>query len=268
VRSLILLFSLFSAVSADAVPPAPVQTTANCEAPSYASDTLTCEDAGLRELDTLLALRIAHRNATLSSTTDDEMDQDWFQRSRLCAFEADHRACLLAAYCFRLAAIDDSDRMKHTECDEPPVGYIPVSAISESGFARDKLYVETLSGSEIGLWGFFDQQNIYGDDRAKDVLGDWWSGYGPDPSTWQFNLKANQDDGAGHSFPVRVSNDMLRDDLLRVFLQDARSGRSTKVYLRGRISTYPAPLNASTRYGLSMVLQSTWDVRLGPVLQR
>lgn len=228
----------------------------------------TCEDMRLRELDSLLAKSIAQRKATLTSPADPEGDQGWFRRSRLCAFEADHRACLLAAYCFRLSAIEGSDWLAGTECNEPLAGYNPASSVSESGFASDRLGAEILSGMETGLWGFVDHQNIYGDDRARDVLGDLWSGYGPDAGTWQFNLKANQDDSVGQSFPVQIPNDILRDDLLRVFLKDARSGRPTKVYLKGSIAIFPAPLNATTRYGLSMELQSSWGVRLGLVPQR
>ncbi len=49
----------------------------------------------------------------------------------------------------------------------------------------------------------------------KLILGDWWSGEGPDATTWRFNLKAEADDEVGHSFPVHVPNDPGRDDLLR-----------------------------------------------------
>ncbi len=43
-------------------------------------------------------------------------------------------------------------------------------------------------GQEIMVWGFVDHSNIYGDDGAKKILEDWWSGDEPSATTWSFNL--------------------------------------------------------------------------------
>jgi hypothetical protein len=263
-RRLFCLLILFIPALSGAVPPPPEQLTADCEAPTFASDMLVCEDAGLRELDRSLALRIEQREDAETGASADESDQDWFTRSRLCAFETDHRECLVTAYCLRLANFDRSDWINHVECSEPLPGYLPASSISRAGFVSDSDKVQDLLGRETGIWGFVDHQNLYGDDDARLILGDWWSGYGPDPATWQFGLKANPDDPTGQSFTVRVPNDMLRDDLLRLFVQDARAGRPTQVHLKGIISTFPAPINATTLLGLSMQLQSTRNIYLGP----
>jgi uncharacterized protein len=263
-RNLFCLLIMFFPALASAVPPPPVQLTADCEAPTYASDLLVCEDAGLRELDRALGLRIEEREESETGAGADEGDLDWFRRSRLCAFEPDQRECLVAAYCLRLAFFDRSDWINHVECSAPLPGYIPTSAISKAGFVSDKGKVESLLGRETGVWGFVDHQNLYGDDQAKLVLGDWWSGYSPDPAAWQFKLKANADDPAGQSFTVQVPNDMLRDDLLRLFAQDASAGRPTQVHLKGLISTFPAPANTVTLLGLSMELGSSWDIQPGP----
>ena len=262
-RKIILFLSLFSAAHAMAVPPPPIQVTADCATPSYASDMLVCEDAGLRELDKSLAMRIAQRENTVAGPTGNDSDQDWFRRSRLCAFESEHRECLVTAYCLRLALIDRGDWISHTECSEPLPGSVPVSSFTHSGFVSSEGRVESLLGREIAIWGFVDQQNLFGDDDTKLILGDWWAGYGPDSAIWQFKLKAHENDHAGQSFAVQVPNDLLRDDLLRLFVRDAEAGQPTKVYLTGIISTFPAPTNARTLLGLSMELQSSRDIRLG-----
>lgn len=263
-RNLFYLLIMFIPVAAGAVPPPPSQVTADCAAPTHASDMLVCEDAGLRELDRSLALRIEQRGDAETGANAVESDLDWFSRSRLCAFEPEQRECLVAAYCLRLAYFDRSDWINHVECSAPLPGYIPAAAISKAGFVSDKGKVESLLGRESGLWGFVDHQNLYGDDEAKRVLGDWWSGYPPDRTTWQFKLKASADDPAGQSFTVQVPNDVLRDDLLRLFVQDASAGRPTQVHLTGVISTFPAPSNTMTLLGLSMKPGSSWDIHPGP----
>ena len=105
VRTFLLLLSCFVPLTAAAVPPPPVQVTANCDAPTYASDFLVCKDADLMQLDGLLARVIGQRNEGSSELVGRESDQDWLRRSRLCAFEADHRGCLRAAYCARIALL-------------------------------------------------------------------------------------------------------------------------------------------------------------------
>jgi uncharacterized protein len=118
VQKFIFLLTLISPALANAVPPPPAQLTADCEAPTYASDMLVCVDAGLRELDLLLAMRIGQREESVADASGNESDQDWFRRSRLCAFETDHRECLVEAYCLRLALIDRSEVINHVECQD------------------------------------------------------------------------------------------------------------------------------------------------------
>jgi len=249
---------------AGATPPPPAQLTADCTSPTYASDVLVCEDAGLRELDKSLARRIEQLTQATANPSRDESDQEWFRRSRLCAFEAEQRECLVAAYCMRLAHFDRSDWINHVDCSEPLPGYVAAASISKSGFVSDEARVRNLLGREIGVFGFVDHLNIFGDEQARLILGDLWAGYGSDSATWQFKLKAKKNDGPGQSFTVRVQNDMLRDDLLRLIVQDAAAGRPTPVHLTGVISTFAAPSNARTLLGLSMELESSWDVHLGP----
>jgi hypothetical protein len=110
-----------------------------------------------------------------------------------------------------------------TWCDERIDGYMAASSISANGFARDAKEIRKAQGQEIELWGFVDHRNLYGDAGAKRILGEWWSGDGPDAATWRFDLKARENDEAGHSFAVRVPDDGGRDDLLRAFLADARA---------------------------------------------
>lgn len=264
IRVVFCVMIMLATALAGATSPPPAQLTADCTSPTYASDVLICEDAGLRELDKSLALRIERRDQAMASPGGNESDLEWFRRSRLCAFETDQRECLVSAYCMRLAHFDRSDWINHAECSEPLPGYVAAASVSKSGFVSDEARLRELLGGEIGMFGFVDHQNLYGDEDARRILGDWWAGYGPDSTTWQFKLKANENDSAGQSFTVRVQNDMLRDDLLRLFVLDAEAGRPTPVHLTGIISTFPAPANHKTLLGLSMELESTWDIHLGP----
>jgi hypothetical protein len=147
-------------------------------------------------------------------------------------------------------------------CSRQIGDYQAASSISKDGFARNEQQMSELNGQEIKLWGFVDHSNLYGDEGTKAILEDWWSGEGPDASTWRFNLKAGENDEAGHSFPVYVPNDDGRDNLLRLFLADAKEQRPTKVFVMGKIFTYEAPTNIASQTGLYMELQSSNDIQL------
>jgi hypothetical protein len=142
--------------------------------------------------------------------------------------------------------------------------YTAAASISKDGFARDAQQVTDLQGQEVKLWGYVDHGNLYGDESAKAVLGEWWSGEGPDDYTWRFNLKASQNDAIGQSFAVYVPNDAGRDELLRTFLADAQEQRPTKVFLTGKPFTFEAPTNAGVFTGLYLELNSSGDVLLEP----
>lgn len=88
---------------AAAVPPPIAQETANCAAPTYASDTLVCRDEVLSLLDHELRDLLPVRDA--ANQLDIEPQADWFRRSRLCAFEQNHYDCLRAAYRERIAVV-------------------------------------------------------------------------------------------------------------------------------------------------------------------
>jgi hypothetical protein len=245
-----------------AVPPPPVQVTANCAAPAYASDQQVCQDSELLELDRMLGELIASRNAAAAGPATAESDEEWFRRSRMCAFEGDQRDCLRAAYCLRIAWLDRAGVDLPPACAVPAADYLPASSISTSGFARKPATAQLSGSGEVLLWGFVDHGNLYGDDGTKNLLGDWWSGAGPDATSWRFNLKAGIDDPVGASFAVHVPNDLLRDDLLRVFRADAEAGRPTRVYLRGSLFSFEAPTNSGALTGLRMELSSSRDIRL------
>ena len=140
--------------------------------------------------------------------------------------------------------------------------YTAASSISENGFARDEKHVRELEDQVVQIWGFVDRANMYGDEGAQEILGEWWGGEGPSATTWRFNLKAREDDEAGQSFAVHVPNDEGRDDLLRAFVADARAQEPTRVFVKGRIFTFDAPANAVSRTGLYMELQSSHDILL------
>lgn len=147
-------------------------------------------------------------------------------------------------------------------CRDTAGGPIAASAISENGFARDGQAMRALDGTRIRVWGFVDHGNLYGDEGAREILGQWWSGEGPDADTWSFHLKAEEDDEVGHSFAILVPDGEERDDLLRAFVADAEGGRPTGVVVTGTLRTFDAPTQAATRTGLSLVLQSSRDLLL------
>ena len=148
-------------------------------------------------------------------------------------------------------------------CDGRIGNYVAASSISTNGFARNDNGLRNADGQTIQIWGFVDHRNMYGNDGAKKILEEWWSGDGSSTS-WSFNLKGEEHDEPGHSFAVHVPNDQGRDGLLRVFLKDARERRPTKVFLKGKIFTFDAPMNFGVGTGLNMELQSSRDVLLEP----
>lgn len=143
-----------------------------------------------------------------------------------------------------------------------PDDYLAASSISRDGFAINDDEMRQLDGQEVMLWGYVDHGNLYGDESARELLGDWWSGDGPDASTWRFNLKAQADDAVGKSFAVTVPNDPGRDDLLRAFVADAQAGRPTKVFVTGRLATFDAPSSDRVRTGLMLDVPSSGDILL------
>jgi hypothetical protein len=147
-------------------------------------------------------------------------------------------------------------------CGEQRGEYIAASSISRNGFARDAEAMRKLDGQEVSIWGYVDQGNIYGNEQAREILGDWWSGDGPTATSWRFNLKANPDDAVGRSFEVRVPNDEARDEFLRRFVADANARRPTRVFLTGTIITVDVPTTNATLTGLVLKLQSSDDMLL------
>ena len=142
--------------------------------------------------------------------------------------------------------------------------YLPLSEIVRNGFVGDEGEVEELRGRELRLWGFVDQGNLYGDADAKRVLGEWWSGDGPDADTWRFNLKAKSSDPVGRSFAVLVPNDEGRECRLQRFATDARARRATKVFVTGRLFTFHAPTQTLDLTGVYLRLSSSQDIRFNP----
>lgn len=143
-----------------------------------------------------------------------------------------------------------------------PGDYRAASSISRDGFAINDDEIRQLDGQEAMVWGYVDHGNLYGDEGARAILGDWWSGDGPDASTWRFNLKAQADDAVGKSFAVTVPNDAGRDALLRQFVADAQAQRPTRIFVTGRLTTFEAPSSDRVRTGLTLDVQSSSDITL------
>ncbi|MBA4306338.1 MAG: hypothetical protein C0429_06330 [Sphingopyxis sp.] len=116
------------------VPPPVEQSTADCARPVYASDQLVCSDPELRQLDAELAAK-SRVPAAWSGSALIESDGQWFKRRSHCAFESDHRICLLQSYRDRLSFLESAtqtrDQMAVASCamwglveiDRMPNGY-------------------------------------------------------------------------------------------------------------------------------------------------
>jgi hypothetical protein len=90
-----------------AIPPPPEQRTADCTAPTYATDALVCGDATLLETDREL-VRLYDAAATTGVRIEGalaESSTDWLRRRSRCAFSPDHRACVVAAYRERMSVV-------------------------------------------------------------------------------------------------------------------------------------------------------------------
>lgn len=116
--------SLAAASASAPVPPPPVQETADCQRPTYATDQLVCADAGLRGLDAEMVRYLgAIRSATLPASIWFEDQSAWFKRRSLCAFESDHRACVTLAYRTRMIELREAGRIhsagRPIRCDPP-----------------------------------------------------------------------------------------------------------------------------------------------------
>lgn len=86
------------------VPPPIVQIRADCARPQYASDTLVCGDPELAALDAEVAGLAATAPARAAAAIWEDQ-AEWFRRRSLCAFNANHRDCLIAAYVDRRSVL-------------------------------------------------------------------------------------------------------------------------------------------------------------------
>lgn len=101
-----ILWAGASAAQAPPVPPPVPQLQVDCGRPQYASDSLICSDSSLLSMDAEVAARAAAAAPGLSDGAIWETHAAWFRRRSLCAFNADHRGCLEAAYSDRRASVD------------------------------------------------------------------------------------------------------------------------------------------------------------------
>jgi uncharacterized protein len=91
-----------------ALPPPVEQTSANCAAPTYASDQFVCAHPELLELDRRMAgAQLASLRPKVESELPlTEAQTAWFRRRSLCAMKKNQAACLTAAYQERIAVLE------------------------------------------------------------------------------------------------------------------------------------------------------------------
>ncbi len=90
-----------------AIPPPPYQRTADCTAPTYATDALVCGDTTLLETDWQL-VRLYDAAETTGLRIEGaltESSTEWLRRRSRCAFSPNHRACVVAAYRERMSVV-------------------------------------------------------------------------------------------------------------------------------------------------------------------
>jgi uncharacterized protein len=144
--------SLLALAQPAAVPPPVEQTSAECARPTYASDMLVCSDAALRTLDGQLAELVSR--APLAGTMLIESDTAWFKRRSRCAFAAEHRACLAAAYEERLvvrvalASSPETGGKVATCKGTTPLKGVLLTSVSDAPIL---LISEAASGKPIGV---------------------------------------------------------------------------------------------------------------------
>jgi uncharacterized protein len=91
---------------AQSVPPPVAQVSADCTAPVYATDLLVCSDPALRALDAqMLRLWVMAEGRHRLDDAERAAQAEWFHNRSLCAFEADHHACAVAAYQSQISAL-------------------------------------------------------------------------------------------------------------------------------------------------------------------
>jgi hypothetical protein len=139
-------------------------------------------------------------------------------------------------------------------CNGQALDALDLASISRNGFLAGRLDPAAVHGRSLTLAGFVDARNLYGDDAARRVLGDRWSGPGPGAGAWRFDLLARPGDAAGVAVQVGAGGD--RDGLLRAFVADAEAGRPTRVRVTGHVRTFAAPTNLGRRVGLAVTAAS------------
>lgn len=161
-----------------AVPPPPEQVAANCETPTYASDTMVCADPMLRELDarmldTLAAVDYA---SVVAPGAWVEAQDAWFRRRSLCAFNERQADCLRAAYVARIAVLEAVGRVARrpprrgmeVSCPQAPWGQPPVRVRApESGalVIEDELahvLAAATPAEPDGVWSPFVRYEVNG----------------------------------------------------------------------------------------------------------
>jgi uncharacterized protein len=104
----LLALNQFAAAPLSAMAPPPEQFAANCDAPTYASDRLVCDDAPLRALDARMrqAWAAVDVAAVVAPGAWVEPQADWFRRRSLCAFAEQHVECLQEAHMERITVLE------------------------------------------------------------------------------------------------------------------------------------------------------------------
>jgi len=149
-------------------------------------------------------------------------------------------------------------------CDNRVEGYVAASSISRNGFARNAAALRGAEGQVIRVWGYVDPANIGTVDAESTIDQDGRKVPAHGLAIWSFNVKARQSDQAGHSFAVHVPEDARAAGIRELLMAESREGKSTVVFLKGRLFTFDAPTNTGRLTGLYLVLESSRDLLLEP----
>lgn len=150
---MILLLASALLQAAPIAPPLP-QGVADCVHPTYATDQLVCSDPALRAADRELAGLLAALPAGRMAGHWIEDQQAWFARSRRCAFQENHTACVDAAYRERIGVLRaQTARIRATAtCRLADGSRSGLAMIGDVTVLSDETGVVAVAGTPTATW--------------------------------------------------------------------------------------------------------------------
>ena len=156
--------------------------------------------------------------------------------------------CLACAICLALPLSTCCQPKRKVDLSHGQA-YFEVSDLLQKGFARKPNKLKAMEGTVLALQGFVDVGNIEEDSK---------------PGKWRIKVKSRPGDGTGHSFEVIVPRYPGYKAHIQSILKNDRNNIPTRVFVRGRLELFDAPMNFSTRTGIVIHVQDPHSLRFAP----